>query len=279
MKTSTTIPFAATVLLMAATLAGAWVTDQRSTVTPLARPLDQIPATLAGWSMTADEPLEATVLEQLKPTTYISRIYGNGARRLGLLIVYYAQQRAGESMHSPEHCLPGGGWQIRRREIESLPLAGRTVHVNRYAIAHAGENDVMYYWYQSQRRVIAAESLGKALLAWDALARGRTEGSLVRIVLPDTGEEARPGRAFAVALLEEMQRVVPDRGQRVQVAGVRQLVEVDDARRAGGDHLPDEAAADEAGAAGDQDRSHASKAPSPRGPHHPAAAPERPALP
>ena len=156
MKTSTTIPFAATVLLMAATLAGAWVTDQRSTVTPLARPLDQIPATLAGWSMTADEPLEATVLEQLKPTTYISRIYGNGARRLGLLIVYYAQQRAGESMHSPEHCLPGGGWQIRGREIESLPLAGRTVGVNRYAIAHAGENDVMYYWYQSQRRVIAA---------------------------------------------------------------------------------------------------------------------------
>jgi EpsI family protein len=81
------------------------------------------------------------------------------------------------------------------------------VGVNRYRIAHAGEHDVMYYWYQSRRRVIAQEWLAKPLLAWDALATGRSEGALVRITLPDSGNGAgQAATGFAAAVLAEMQR-------------------------------------------------------------------------
>src|SRR5947209_2514592 len=146
MKAASGIPFAVTLLLMGATLAGAILTEHNS-ITQLARPLEQIPRDLAGWSVAAEAPLDSAVLDQLKPTSYVSRMYRRADHSLGLLVIYYAQQRAGESMHSPEHCLPGGGWQIQRREIDSLPLAGRAVQVNRYQVSHSGDNYVIYYWY------------------------------------------------------------------------------------------------------------------------------------
>ena len=50
--------------------------------------------------------------------------------------------------------------------------------------------------------------------------------------------------------------VVFDRPQRIEIAGVGQLVEVDDLAGLLGNALADEAAADEAGAAGDQNGIH-----------------------
>lgn len=192
-------PFAATMLVLMAALAAASLA-QGSKATALKTPLADIAKDIAGWTLSANAALDSLTLEQLKPTSYLSRTYQKDQRQLDLLIVYYAQQRAGESMHSPEHCLPGGGWRIDNRESVVLPLDGRPVKVNRYRISHGTQNEVMYYWYQSQRRVIATEYMGKALLVWDSIASGHTEGTLVRITSQDDARE------FASAALAEMQR-------------------------------------------------------------------------
>ena len=97
MKATSSIPYAVTLLLMGTTLAGAFLTDRQG-VTPLGRPLAQIAPELSGWTQVADAPLDSAVLEQLKPTTYLSRVYGKAEQRLGLLVIYYAQQRAGETI-------------------------------------------------------------------------------------------------------------------------------------------------------------------------------------
>ena len=196
--------WAATLLLVSATLGASMLADRRHP-TPLARPLETIPTKIAGWTLAAETPLQEDVLAQLKPTSYLSRIYLKGSSRLELLIVYYADQRAGESMHSPEHCLPGGGWQLGPREAAALPLRDRnlqdkTMQVNRYVISHAGDNQILYYWYQSRHRVIAEEYAGKALLVWDALSSGHTEGSLVRVI------SRQDTRDFAAGVLAELDR-------------------------------------------------------------------------
>ena len=196
--------WAATLLLVSATLGASMLADRRHP-TPLARPLETIGGKIAGWTLAADTPLQEDVLTQLKPTSYLSRIYIKESSRLELLIVYYADQRAGESMHSPEHCLPGGGWLLGRREMAALPMRDRnmrdkTMQVNRYVISHAGDNQILYYWYQSGHRVIAEEYAGKALLVWDALSSGHTEGSLVRVI------SRQDTRDFAAGVLEVLQR-------------------------------------------------------------------------
>ena len=197
--------FGATVTILAVTLAASVAGDRRRPDS-LRRPLDEIPATLDGWTATERQMLEPQVLRILEPSSYLSRTYRKGGFDLGLFIAYYGEQRTGESMHSPRVCLPGHGWEIREPGKAVIQVNGAPVTINRYGIRNAGERRVVLYWYQSSRRIVASEYAGKLLLVRDALVEGRTSGSLVRIMLPDTPEAVKQGLAFAAAVAPELQR-------------------------------------------------------------------------
>src|SRR6185369_4046910 len=127
-----------TVLLLSATLAAAKLTAYRKTEN-LVQPLESIERQIAGFTG-ADKPaLTDGVLAQLKPTAYISRTYRKPGLEADLFISYYAQQRAGESMHSPKHCLPGAGWEIWDYGSAEIPVNGGSVKVNKYSIANSGQ--------------------------------------------------------------------------------------------------------------------------------------------
>jgi EpsI family protein len=172
----------------------------------LTLPLDGLPRALAGWRFREDTPLPPDTLKRLVTTDHCSRIYVKGRAQLGLFIAYYAEQRSGESMHSPKHCLPGSGWEIWKYGSAAIPVDGRSEVVNNYSVQKAGTRDIVLYWYQSRERIIASEFLGKVLLMRDALLSGRTDGALVRIVLPDQPGAVGEGVAFASALIPEVQR-------------------------------------------------------------------------
>ena len=125
---------------------------------------------------------------------------------LELFIAYYAQQRAGESMHSPKHCLPGGGWEIWKQDSELLTVRGKQFEINKYSIQNSGSRMLMFYWYQSKTRIVASEYIGKLLLARDTLLSGHTSGSIVRIMLPDSPAISNEGLAFATRLIPEVER-------------------------------------------------------------------------
>jgi len=197
--------YVAIVLMLLLTLAGYGLSERREPEY-LARPLETIDKQITGWTMTGDEPLGERVLERLQLTSYISRIYEKQGTKLGLFIAFYAQQRAGESMHSPKHCLPGSGWEIWKHDSAMIPVNGSQVQINQYSIQNSGQRMLVFYWYQSKRRIIASEYMGKILLAKDALVDGRTAGSLVRITLPDTATAPAEARAFASLLIPEVQR-------------------------------------------------------------------------
>jgi EpsI family protein len=198
--------YAGTVLLLSATLGG-YALSERRHPDFLAQPLDTIDRKIGGWTMTGDEPLTSGVLDRLQLTSYISRSYEKAGAKLELFIAFYAQQRAGESMHSPKHCLPGSGWEIWKHDSAMVTVKDQQqVKINQYSIQNSSQRMLVFYWYQSKRRIIASEYMGKILLAKDALLDGRTAGSIVRITLPDTPSAPAEATRFASILIPEVAR-------------------------------------------------------------------------
>jgi EpsI family protein len=197
--------FAATFLVLAVTAGAARMTTYRKSAF-LAQPLETISRRIAGFEATDNPPIPDDVLQQLRPTSYLSRRYRKGRMATELLIAFYARQRAGESMHSPKHCLPGAGWEIWQHETVEIPAAGRTFRVNKESISREGVRMLVFYWYQSKERIIASEYAGKILLARDALLQNSTAASIVRIVAPDQPGASEAASAFASELIPEVQR-------------------------------------------------------------------------
>ena len=173
---------------------------------PLALPLERIDSSILGWSTVGEQTLPPETLKALDATTYLVRNYRKGDSQLELFIAFYAQQRAGESMHSPQHCLPGAGWEIWQQESAWVNLDGKEIQINQDRIENLGSRKLMFYWYQSTNRIVASEYLGKLLLARDTLISGQTAGSIVRIILPDTPGASQEGVAFAAKLIPAVWR-------------------------------------------------------------------------
>jgi EpsI family protein len=197
--------YVATLGMLSAALAlGTW--SQHRPTESLFRPLQEIPVSLNGWHSVQEQQLTPSVENKLRASSYLSRTYSNGQANLDLFIAYYAMQRAGESMHSPKHCLPGAGWDISQHETVDLALPGRTVEVNRYDIQKGTEHATTLYWYQSRDRIIANEYSAKVMLAFDSILKGRTAGSIVRIVCPNNRESTIEAEKFARLIIPQMQK-------------------------------------------------------------------------
>jgi EpsI family protein len=209
MRSFFTLPLTATFLLLAATLTVSKLTSNRMSEL-LAQPLDTIDRHILRYTGTDNPPITENVLKELKPSSYLVRTYSKGDLKADLFIAFYTQQRAGESMHSPKHCLPGAGWEIWDYHTANIPVAGRTFKVNEYSISHEGDRRLVVYWYQSKNRVIASEYLGKILLARDTLLQSSTAASIVRIIVPDRTGTAEEARALASALIPMVHRCFGD---------------------------------------------------------------------
>src|SRR5213593_4884355 len=103
--------FGLTVVILSTTLAASKLSERRRPES-LGRPLESIETQLGGWTGGPNQTLAGDVLTVLKPTSYLSRPYRKDGKQIELFIAHYAQQRAGESMHSPKNCLPGSGWEV-----------------------------------------------------------------------------------------------------------------------------------------------------------------------
>jgi EpsI family protein len=177
------------------------------------QPLATLPLSIAGWRGQEAAPLADDVLSQLGVDDYVHREYlKNGSAPVGVYIGYYASQRQGDTIHSPQNCLPGAGWRPVETGIGDLPVGGRTVKVNEFVIQKGLDRQVVFYWYQGRGRVIANEYANKAFLMVDAARLHRTNGGLVRLIAPieSTAEAARNDLTeFARDLFPHLDRHLP----------------------------------------------------------------------
>jgi EpsI family protein len=157
--------------------------------------LTTFPRTIGAWSAAGDLPLDDEVIRVLGVDDYVSRTYLNASGDpVNLYIGYYASQRQGDTIHSPQNCLPGAGWQPVESGRTTLAVDGSALPVNRYVIEKGPERQVVLYWYQGRGRVVANEYANKLWLMVDAARLRRTNGSLVRVIAPrepDAAEFAR----------------------------------------------------------------------------------------
>jgi EpsI family protein len=131
---------------------------------------------------------------------------------LALYIGYYASQRQGDTMHSPQNCLPGAGWQPIDSGIVRVRSGARDVDVNRYVVQKGGDRQVVLYWYQGRGRVTANEYANKMWLMLDAARVHRTDGGLARLITPvvtDPTEATAHAAAFAATLLPVLSEYLP----------------------------------------------------------------------
>lgn len=198
------LPLVGTIVLIGATLMAANLAAERKPE-PLARPLDTIHSNLAGFTSVDNPPLDEHSLHALQATSYLVRTYLSPRSAADLFIAFYAEQRAGESMHSPKNCLPGAGWEIWKYGRAGIPMGNRTIDVNQYSISHEGERRVVFYWYQSKNRIVASEYMGKFLLARDTLLARGTSGAIVRVIVADSAAAITDGRTLVAALIPEVQ--------------------------------------------------------------------------
>lgn len=181
--------------------------------------LDNLAPQLGVWREAETESLDPQTLEVLKPDDYIQRTYlGEGGVPVYLFIGYFSSQRNGQTYHSPQNCLPGAGWTMESRErqqVGSDQPAGQG-EINQFIISKDGLKMLTLYWYQGRGRTVASEYWGKIYTVKDAVARQRTDGALVRVMLPIDegrgGEQAalKAGMDFVSHLLPELPRYIPN---------------------------------------------------------------------
>ena len=139
--------FAITVALLAATAIFLQARGQHETV-PSREPLASLPYQLGDWTGT-DVAMQQDVLDILGPGDFLQRFYENPSLRqpyVDLFVAYFPSQRAGDTIHSPKHCLPGAGWLPTESARISISLPGRApFQVNRYLIAKGGDRQLVLY--------------------------------------------------------------------------------------------------------------------------------------
>lgn len=151
---------------------------------PLAGPLRAMPVDLAG-TRGRDRDVSAEERKVSAVTDYVFRTFGpDSLTAFSLYVGYYAKQATGKSIHSPRNCLPGAGWQTVESGKAVVTAGGQPLTVNRYLLANGPSQALVYYWYQGRGRVAHNEYTVKWDLLRDAVAHGRSEEALVRLVVP-----------------------------------------------------------------------------------------------
>jgi EpsI family protein len=176
----------------------------RNEVFPQRQPLLSFPSVLGSWSST-DIPLDQQTLDILGAGEFLFRDYQDLSHQqppVNLFIAYFPSQKAGGTIHSPSHCLPGAGWVPTQKQLVYIAREdGTTFPVNRYVIARAGERHLALYWYQAHDRAVANEYWAKYYLVADSIRMNRSDGALVRLITPMfRGESADAAQQRAMAL-------------------------------------------------------------------------------
>jgi len=185
------LPLIGSILVLLVTWGISQSLAERTELTPTRTSFTQFPLLHKGW-IGRESNIEANVLRSLKLTDHLIADYREPgfAMPVNLYIAYYDSQRKGASIHSPKSCLPGGGWEMQ--SLTQVPLDtvvvasanGDGLSANRAVIQKGQHRQLVYYWFEQRGRRLTNEYLVKWYLFVDSLLQKRSDGALVRMVVP-----------------------------------------------------------------------------------------------
>jgi EpsI family protein len=191
---------------------------------PASQPLSHMPERFGDWT-SHDIPLTDDTLAVLGKGDFLNRVYTDrpgtasspaAKAPISLFIGYFASQRTGQTMHSPQNCLPGAGWTFESQRYTSLQdINGKRYKVGEYVISNGDIRQFVIYWYQAHGRSIPNEYKAKFYMVTDAIRTNRTDGALVRVitqVLPWESLDSARDRAtqFTQQMAPNLPKFIPD---------------------------------------------------------------------
>ena len=173
-------------ILLGATLGFSHGVEFREKV-PVSKSFSLFPLEVGEWTGTR-EIMEQKFIDTLDLSDYVIVNYANpDGKQVNFYVAYYESQRKGESIHTPETCLPGSGWLFRKAGAVSVPMPGRhpgVMRVNRALMQKGTVKQLVYYWFPQRGRILTNAYELKLYGFWDALTKQRTDGALVRLITP-----------------------------------------------------------------------------------------------
>lgn len=164
--------------------------------------------------------LDPVIEQVLGADDYIIADYTptDGDPPVNLFVAYYRSQTEGSGIHSPEVCIPGGGWEVSRWSQRDIMLdndPARSFGVNRAIIQRGEQRQLVYYWFDQRGRRMTSAYAAKLYTVWDSITQGRSDGALVRVITPidRSGGEAEADqrlRTFMEASLPTLSKYVPE---------------------------------------------------------------------
>jgi exosortase D (VPLPA-CTERM-specific) len=204
-----------TIVLIASSVFVNTISD-RNEIIPARKQLVLFPLEIDNWIGSASA-LDKDVIDLLKFNDYLLVDYKKkNVGAVNFYIAYYDSQRKGASPHSPQVCMPGGGWVISSLEEKVLnaPKVGN-YQVNRAIINKDNYKQVVYYWFEQRGRHITNQYLMKWYLLLDAIQKNRTDGALIRVTtLVKPGESVEDAdkklQSFLSVAMPELSEFVPN---------------------------------------------------------------------
>ena len=198
------------VLLIAAAL---FVHLHEDLAVPVNQPLENIPVQLGQWRMIDQSQFDEETLSVLKPTDYLVRVYRNTS---GATISFYLGYHGGGSdsgpIHSPKHCLPGGGWAVVDETTKQLSVGDAQISVVQAVYQKDRINNLFIYWYQTRGRTINNEYELKLFEVVNSIFYNRRDSAFIRISAPlaeDKEQARRLGEQFIADFYPAIKAVLP----------------------------------------------------------------------
>ncbi len=207
--------FLALAALVTALAAAAWTfAPTTASVEPRRETLTLYPTEVGDWQGTAQR-LDPEIEEVLAADDYASVIYRKAGEKdvVAFFSAYYRKQTEGQGIHSPEVCLPTGGWEVFN--LHAIPVDmtaagyGRFM-VNRAVIQKGTARQLVYYWFEGRGARETNDFRAKMSVLYDSLTKGRTDGALVRYLTPIGPDESEAeAEARLVRLMGESLKTLP----------------------------------------------------------------------
>jgi exosortase D (VPLPA-CTERM-specific) len=151
---------------------------------PPHKPLSFFPLGLEAWQgqrqLLSNEELRSLKLDDYLLMDF--RQEGQGIP-VNLYVAYYESQGQGRSIHSPQICLPGTGWEILSKDLHKIQrtAAPEALTVNREVIRKDGVVHLVYYWFRESGSDVHSNVQAKWEIIKNAVRTGRTDGNLIRV--------------------------------------------------------------------------------------------------
>ncbi len=137
-----------------------------------------------GWR-SVDYPMRENISEVLDADVTLQRVFTHSdGRQVALFLAYFKEQQVNSQIHSPRHCVPGGGWTVASLEQDQLALPTGILQVSKMRLQKDGAVQEMLYWFRTRGGSLTGEYSLKWDLVKNSLAGKPTDALFIRFLAP-----------------------------------------------------------------------------------------------